>query len=242
MEDINRKISMLKRISRTLACLSMCASMPAMSTIIYLPGDTVDFYYDDAAPGMSAFGNLSVVGNSIFATPANFQAESLNGTISLNDSFSAMGTVMVVAHTGYRFDAIQVAQQGDYKLNGTGASVSTTASLTVEDSSNAAITTTGPLSSTSDFTINDNALHDWSSSIIVDLDNPTWLGTTSIDLSLDTLLSADTSTNGETAFIQNKFVGGGFVTIMTTPIPVPAAIWLMIGGLLALTGAARKKS
>ena len=187
---------------------------------------------------MAAFGTLTVVGDSIFAQPSDFFAQATDGGI---DSFAALGTVTVVAKAGYEFDLVQVAQQGDYTLSGAGATVSVSAILDVSDSSNAATTVSTPLSSSSDFTVQD-ALTGWSSLASVDLSTAFWNGVTSIDLDLDTLLSATTAANGEFARIDNKFTGGGLVTVMTTPVPLPPSLWLFGAGLLALLRKARTAS
>ena len=210
----------------------------AHAVIIHLPGATVDFYYDDAQPGMAAFGSLNVVGDSIFAQPTNFFAEALNAGGS--DSFSALGTVMVVAKSGYVFDLVQVGQQGDYTLSGAGASVSAAATLDVTDSNNAATTVSTPLASTSDYTL--QGTNPWDSLAPVDLSTPFWSGVSSVDLTLDVLLTASTTTAGESARIDNKFTGGGLVTIQTTPIPVPAAVWLFVSGLGLFAGFVRRRA
>lgn len=232
---------MLKNTIKGLGVLAMCVTMPAMSAIVHLPGNTVDFYYDDAQPGMSLYGSLSVIGDSIFATPSNFSAESLN---SGSDLSSALGTVQVVAHSGYSFDAVQVAQQGDYKMSATGlTTVSTQSLLNIVNNTYSIADIDSALSSSDDFSIKNGVLQSWSSSTIVDLDVGLWAGTSSIDMNLTSTLSTNISTPelGASAFIENKFVGGGLVTIYTTPVPVPAAIWLMLSGLIALVGTSYKR-
>ena len=215
--------------SRHLAgCLFGCMliAMPLQAAIVHLSGTTVDFYYDDAQPGMAAYGMLTAVGDSIFAQPTDFYAEAIDGG---NNSFSALGTVTVVAKAGYAFDLVQVAQQGDYMLNGTGTAVTVAADLDVTDTANSATTVNSPLTSSSDFTL--PGLNSWSSLTTVDLSTAMWNGVTSIELTLDALLTADTAAIGELARIQNKLTGGGLVTVMTTPVPLPASIWLFVAGL-----------
>ena len=67
-----------------------------------------------------------------------------------------------------------------------------------------------------------------------------WNNISSIELSLDSMLGATTLANGEQAFNQSKLVGGGMVTVETTVVPVPAAVWLFGSGLLALAGFCRR--
>lgn len=225
---------MQKILTRALGILAFCSAMPAMAAIIHLSGDTVDFYYDDSSPEMAAYESLSVIGNTIFATPSSFLAESLNGGSS---DFTAFGVVNVVAKSGYRFDSIQVAQQGDYELTGAGASVNAVGTLAVTESVGSTSVSTAMVNSGFGTY---GALTQWSSSAIIDLNNATWESIYSIDLSLDSSLYASTIENGERAFIQNKFVGGSLVSIETTPIPLPAALWLMISGLFVFAGLSRK--
>ncbi len=227
---------MIKALTPFTFAASLLWAQSSGAAIVYLAGDTVDFYYDDAQPGMAVYGSLSVVGDAIFATPDQFLAESYGGV----SNTSALGTVTVVAKPGYAFSAINVAIEGDYRLTGAGASVGVAGNLTIEDSANPA-TTEALVMSNSGLGINDGLTHLWSASGSFDLSTAQWNGVNSIELSLETILNASAG-SGEYAFIQNKFAGGGMVTIETAVIPVPAALWLMATGLLALVGVARKKS
>ncbi len=210
------------------------------AAIVHLAGDTVDFYYDDAQPGMAAYGSLTAVGDAIFATPDQFQAEvGGNGGVV---TFSALGTVTVVVKPGYAFDAISVAQEGDYLVSGIHSSVNVTGNLSVADSNNPA-TSEALVMSNSGLGMNDGQTHTWTSSGSFDLSTAMWNGVNSVELSLDTLLQASTpDSSGDYAFIQNKFTGVGMVTIQTTVVPVPAAVWLMASGLLGLVAAARRRT
>ena len=223
---------MQKRTSLITAVLLWFTSFPASAAIVQLIGDTVDFFYDDSQPGMAVYGTLSVVGDSIFASPTGFRASASNGAA---DSINPIGTVTVVAKSGYRFDSVLVAQQGDYQLSDAAGSVSSTASLTVSDNTSPVPlpAIVAPLFSGSDFTLADGNLHQWNSSVTTDLSMPAWQGVSSIDLTLDSLLAATAGANGS-ALIQAKFVGGGLVTINTTPVPLPASLWLFASGLALL--------
>jgi len=205
---------------------------------VHLAGDTVDFYYDDSQSGMSAYGTLSAVGNSIFAQSVNLSADASNGS---STSTNALGTITIVAHTGYSFDFMQVAQFGDYSVSGSGASVNVSGTLFVEDSDNSSTLSVSTLSVTG-LGLNDGQTHEWQATSGFDLSTATWNNVNSIELSLDTLLSATTSTSGESAFTESKFVGGGMVTIETSVVPVPAAIWLFGSGLLGLASIARRSN
>lgn len=218
-----------------ITCVLLLVAHAAQAAVIHLPGNTVDFYYDNTLLD-PAFGTLTAVGDSIFALPTGFKAESINGSI---DTFSVSGTVTVVVKAGYQFEAAAVQQLGDYQLNGD-ATATVASDLTVADSSNAATSETTTMIN-SGLGTNDNLLHEWSSLGQFDLSTVTWDSVTSIDLSLDTLLTASTTASGDYALIQSKQVAGGLVTIVTTEVPLPASLWLFVSGFLGLLSVVRRK-
>ncbi len=220
-----------------ITCVLLLSANAAQSATIHLVGDTVDFYYDDALE--ATFGKLTAVGDAIFSLPTVFKAVSSDGDNGGIDTFLASGTVTVVVKSGYQFITAAVQQQGDYQLNG--AATATVASdLTVVDSTNAA--TNEMITMTiSDIDIIDDQLHAWSSFGQFDLSTATWDSVTSIDLSLDSSLTATTTVLGDYAFIEGKQVAGGLVTIVTSEVPVPASIWLFVSGFLGLLGVVRRK-
>jgi len=226
-------ISKLREVT-ALSLISACTLCNAAT--VHLAGDTVDFYYDNAQPGMSAYGPLSAIGNSIFAQSVNLSADASNGS---SVSTNALGSITIVAHSGYSFDSMQVAQFGDYSLNGAGASINVSGTLSVEDSTNSTTSSSNTLT-ISGLGINDSQTHEWQATAGFDLSSTMWNSVSSIELSLDTLLSASTVANGEFAFTASKYVGGGMVTIETSVVPVPAAVWLFGSGLLGLAGVARR--
>ncbi len=217
---------------------SICTLSNASPVPVHLVGDTVDFYYDKSQSGMAAYGELFVVGNSIFSQPTTFSANAANGS---TESINAFGTITIVAQSGYSFDAMHVAQFGDYQLSGSGATNNVSGTLSVSDSNNASTASTDALFVTG-LGINDGQTHEWQATAGFDLSTAMWSNVNSIELSLDSLLSASTSTTGESAFTQSKFVGGGMVTIETSAVPVPAAVWLFGSGLLGLAGIARRSN
>ena len=222
---------------RKLALLALIAcSSSTQAAIVHLSGTTVDFYYDDAMAGMSTFGTLSAAGDSIMATPTDFLASATN---TGSDSITATGMVTITAKSGYSFSALQFVQQGDYTVFGSGASVSASGTLTIEDANNSSTFDSSALSVSGLGTVGSTA--NWNADASFDLSSPTWDNVTSIKLSLASLLEASSSTLGEQASIQSKVVGSGMLTIETTVVPVPAAVWLFGSGLIALAGLSRRR-
>jgi hypothetical protein len=68
------------------------------------------------------FGTPFLVGDTFYFTPAAFVANAVNGaTATATDSFE----VDLFVNAGFKFDAIQIAEYGDYSLTGTGPIAST---------------------------------------------------------------------------------------------------------------------
>lgn len=222
-------------IKATFAASLLMASLPASAAM--LSGTTVNFYYDENDPSMALFGDLHVVNDSIYASPNGLRAESNNGGSNL---LNIIGSVQVVAKQGYSLSGIRFVQDGDYEIFGAGASVNVTGSLTVESLNSNPVSATNTLQLAGDLN-QSNLTTTWTTFTSMDLTTPQWNGVNSIELSLDSILTATTTNNGDSAWIQSKFVGS-LVEIETTVIPVPAAAWLFGTGLLTLLGLARKRS
>jgi hypothetical protein len=141
-------------------------------------------------------------------------------------------------------DAIDVGEVGDYRMTAGGTSVDIDGWLRVFDwfdpvpvfgtEESANLLVSGVLN------IQDGALHNWSASAGFDLTTATWDGLDHVGLTLQNNLSAVSMASGESAWIQKKAVGVE-VSISTSVIPVPGAVWLFGSGLLGLAGVARKR-
>ena len=219
---------------------SICSSYAGVGES-WEEGATVCFVYDpnDIDP---LYGAPSVSGNTIFVTPTNFKAEAIDngGTVIT----SGTGTVQIIAKPGYVLDAINFRELGDYKMvGGNGTSVDVDPWLRVfewadplfgqEDSMTVPVT--------GNLTIADSNLHDWSAAGSFDLTTPAWDGKDHVGLTLQNTLTAISTVAGESALIQKKAIGAG-IEVTTSPVPVPAAVWLFGSGLLGLVGVARRRS
>ncbi|MBT8421666.1 MAG: hypothetical protein HKN56_05425 [Gammaproteobacteria bacterium] len=222
----------MKNLRCLLGAVALMLVLPVHAGIVTVDGDNVRFTYDDS----TLYGTATVVGDSIFFQPTNFRAESLNGAGPV--SVSEMLTVRVeVLTAGFWLDEFALLEQGDYFLNGAGASVSAGGSFEVASNlsafSDSNATSAGALATqgvTTEWTIESN---------IKLTDTVGWFGDFDVDVSIDNDLIAETLASGEEAWIQKKFGGVG---LSVTAVPVPAAAWLfmsalgMMGGLRRLRG------
>ena len=130
-------------------------------------------------------------------------------------------------------------EDGDYRLNGSGASVA--ADVFFRATSLTTFCGTPPCSDTVLF--NAGTLADtggllalWNMGGSLDLSSVAgWGSDTDVRLTIQNTLTAETLASGEIAFIQKKF------SLAVPQVPVPAAVWLFGSGLLGLIGMARRK-
>lgn len=210
---------------------------------IGLVGATVCFVYNPADID-PIYGTLNVSGDNIFVTPTNFKAQSNNtdGLVTV----SGTGTIQVIAQPGYVLDGINVGELGDYNMTGSSTSVDVDGWLRVFDWSDPSpifgTDETTNLTITGDLTIQDGNNHNWSGSGVFDLTTPLWDGRDHVGLTLQNTLKATSTISGDGALIQKKAIGSEItVSVDTSVIPVPAALWLFGSGLIGLVAVARRK-
>lgn len=220
------------------ATAAPCSSY-ASSIFTVQEGSTVCFVYDPTAVS-PLYGNLTVSGDNIFATPVGFTASSTDGGTT---SITGNGTIRVIAKDGYNLDAINVGELGNYRMSSGNTSVDVDASLRVFDWSSPIFGDSLTQSMTvSDLSLRDGNIHSWNASTGFDLNASILSDYNDLGLSLTNILTASTLNLGESAMITKTASGTHItVSIMTTPIPVPAAAWLFGTGLIALAGIARRK-
>ena len=239
-EEFSLDVS-LKRLAQVLCVCSCALSATAGAVIVEVAGDTVIFRWDTDLIDPK-YGTPTVAGDSIFVTPTGFSAlsENIDGAVT---SFGA-GTVQIIAKAGYNLDGINFGETGDYRMTGDSVSVDVDPYLRVFDWFDAVpvigTEETQHVTVTGDLTINDGNLHDWSAAGGFDLTTGTWDGVNHVGLTLQNTLNATSLILGDSALIQKKAIGAS-IDVSTSPIPVPAALWLFGSGLLGLVGVARRK-
>ena len=221
---------------RTLALTLLLFAATSNAAIVTVEGADVSFTYDDE----SLYGTGNVIGNTIFFLPTEFKAESTNGMGLISVSEALNITVEVLGSSSLVMNAFQVAEDGDYKLTGGGASVSAIGELTIA-SQMSAFSDSDAFDAGALLTLGGPT--DWSAGTTNFLNGTAgWNTDTKIIMTLSNTLSATSLTTGELAFIEKKFEGGGVgLTIDMSPVPVPAAVWLF-GSALGLLGWMRRKT
>jgi hypothetical protein len=217
----------------------------AQSTEIF--GTDFNVIYDPSTLGL--FGTLSLVGNTLEFTPNNFKALSTNGqgVTTPTGGATTASDIQLVANPGFQFGGLQLTEFGDYLLQGTGSSVSLSGELIAFDGDATgnpiATYTTGTITPNPSLPLNLNTgtSQNWSgSAAITNATSPVggggaWLsGATTIDLSIENLLSASTVAANSEALIEKKAAFGG-VGLTVTPVPVPPSVWLLAPGVLGLS-------
>lgn len=220
------KSTKLLFITTVIALLGFQAQAATTTTC----GTDVCFTYDDS----TLFGAASVIDNSIFFLPTDFTAESLNGAGSQITNTTLNIEIEAITE-GFNMTQFLLQEQGDYYLQGNGASVSAGGQLGVTS-----LTSNCPDGGLTVCRLTDtfnagnldtqNQLTGWDATAAINLnDLADWGNDTKVIMTIENVLTARSLSQGDEAFIQKKIAGVGI-----TVVPVPAAVWLLgsaLGGL-----------
>lgn len=212
----------VKTLATGVFLLSQALTGAAYAATVTLTGNNVDFTFDDAMMGL--FGQPQIAGDTLFFTPTNFEAQSLNGA-GLGFTRDTVN-IKVTAHSGWNFDSVNLLERGDYLLLGSGSTADVTGQIRVFDTAmpltelTDSITTTGPLNMAGVPTKN------WNANASVDVS--AWNNATMLNVTIENLLLASTSAPSSLSFVEKKFAG---LTLVTTPVPEADAATMMLAGL-----------
>jgi hypothetical protein len=93
--------------------------------------------------------------------------------------------------------------------------------------------------------LRDGLTHDWSSSSFISLSPAKWQGVSTINYTIDNLLSAYTDSNDvgrKIAFIEKKFAGSSISLTISTVVPEADTYAMQLSGLDVLGFVCRQKS
>jgi len=230
----------MKALKLTLAALVLSAiGFQANAAVVTECGTNVCFTYDNS----TLYGAGTVVGNNIFFQNIdNFEASSTDGTGS--EIVTDTVDITIEAFTpNYDMTQFLLVEQGDYLINGDGASVTAGARMDITSLDNTCPVGIFDFICTDHDTVDAGALTaqgvttDWDLIAQVDLADTTgWGSDTRVVMKLQNTLTASTTETGETAFIQKKLGGVGIQVV-----PVPAAVWLFGSALVGLGAWTRRR-
>jgi hypothetical protein len=174
--------------------------------------------------------------------PNRKSAQSLNGGVL--DTESSSINLQIIAHNCASIASLSLIESGDYKLRGVISSVNVGAQTSVS-SSYTTLVDSVPVTSTSDFTLRDGLTYDWNSSSFISLSPAKWQGVSSINYTIDSLLSAYTDSNDvgrKLVFIEKKFAGSSISLTISTVIPEADTYAMQLSGLGVLGFVIHQKS
>lgn len=222
----------IKTLTAGIILLGQAFSGVALAASVTLTGTTVDFTFDDAMLGL--FGPANVSGNSLYFTPTDFEAKSLNGAgfALTNDTMN----IKVSAHSGWLFSTIGLVEKGDYLLLGSSGMADVAGQMRVFDVAAPLVDVTTSIVSSSPLTQVGLPTHNWDAQVSTDLS--AWNTAQAINVTIENLLLASTGTASSLAFVEKKFVG---LTVVTAPVPEAETYAMMLVGLGLVGFAARRR-
>lgn len=216
---------MFRQTAILTAVLGLLAAAPAQAAIVTLSGSTVNYTFNDSLLGL--FGTPSISGNTLYFTPINFYAQSLNGAgYSLTrDTVN----VQVSAKAGYTLDALNLQETGDYQLLGRKSNVNVGGQIRVFSLSQPLNQLTDSVTPTAPLNLKGSSTHDWTAVAGIDLtQHPSSYSASPINVTLENLLTADTLKKNTLAYIEKKSIG---LDVITSPVPEVKDWALMLAGL-----------
>lgn len=212
----------MKRVTRLATgvfLLSQVLTGAAYAASVTLTGDSVDFTYDDTLVGL--FGKPTLAGDTLFFTPVDFEAQSLNGTGSgfTHDTLN----IKVTAHSGYTFDSVDLVENGSYLLLGS-STADVTGQLSVFDTAMPLVSLTDSITPTG-LEMSGVPSKSWTADASVDVS--AWDAST-LNLTAFNAVLASTSGLGDVAYVGKNFLG---LTLVTTPVPEAEMYSMMLAGL-----------
>ena len=200
--------------------LGQTFSGAALAASVTLAGNNFDFTFDDSMLGL--FGPATVADDTIYFTPVDFQAESLNGAgyALSNDAVN----IQITSRSGLSFSNIALTEQGSYLLLGSGSTADVSGMLWVRDAAAPLTQVTTDIQTTSALDQQGPALNSWAANASADLS--AWTGTQSVNVTVRDILLASTTAGASVATVDKAFVG-----LTVTPVPEAETYAMMLAGL-----------
>lgn len=212
----------VKTLATGVFLLSQALSGAAYAASVTLIGNNVDFTFDDSLMGL--FGQPKIAGDTLYFLPVNFEAQSLNGS-GLGFTRDTIN-IEVTAHTGWNFNSVNLLERGDYLLLGNGSMVDVTGQIRVFDTAMPLTELVDGITPSSPLTMTGVPTKNWDANASVDVS--AWNTATKLNVTIENLLLASTTSSNSLAFVEKKFAG---LTLITTPVPEANTYTMMLAGM-----------
>jgi len=206
--------------------LSCAMSGAAYAAPVTLTGTNIDFTFDNSLLGL--FGQPTVTGNTLFFTPVDFSATSVNGEgyVLTNDTLN----VKISAHPGATFNSLNLTEKGDYMLLGNGGTADVSGQLRVFDVASPLVDLTSTIMPTTPLNLTGVPTKNWVANASINLSTMSLAKT--LNVTLENLLLTSTNAASSLAFAEKKFVGLSLTTGgAVTPVPEAETYSMMLAGL-----------
>ncbi len=215
----------VKKLAIGMVLLGQALSGVANAASTTLTGTNFDFTYDDTSMGL--FGQPSVAGDTLFFTPINFDARSLNGVgyAFNNDTIN----LKVKAHTGQSFSNVSLVEKGDYLLLGAGSTAELGGQIRVFDNAMPLVDLTSNITTSGPLNVSGAPTRNWIANASVDVSS--WNTARTLNVTLENLLLTSTIAPASLAFMEKKFVGLTFGSSTIAAVPEPETYAMMLAGL-----------
>lgn len=198
-------------------------------------GDLVCYQWDDSQPALDLFGDPVLVGNDLqfsLGNPTPFRADSVDGT-----GTGAANATLVIDRVytvgGQDILSITVSEGGDWEIV-QGGTVG--ADLYVQGVSLASVMDIAIDTASVDADGDSGGLQLWDTSAQISPSQDFAGPSNELRLTIQDSLAAFTTASGDSAFIEKKVV-----SVVTSIVPVPPAVWLF-GSALGLLGWIRRRT
>lgn len=217
----------LKTMAASAFVIGQLLSGSVLAASVTLSGDTVDYTFDDTLLGL--FGPASLSGDTLYFTPVNFQAESLNGAgYALTNSTM---NIQVSAHDGWAFTNMSLVEKGDYMLLGGASTAEVAGQMRVYDLDSVLTDVTANIQTTAALDHVGLPTTNWEAGSVIDLS--AWTDTQAVNVTVQNLLLASTTGASSLAFVDKKFVGltPTLAAVPISPVPEAHTYGMMLAGL-----------
>lgn len=218
---------MLKRVIASMMLATAATSSQA--AIVLLTGTNFDIQYDDASTGK--YGAPTLSGNSVFFTPIDFKAESLNG-LGISTSSGTIN-MRIIPKNGFAVGSLNLQERGDYVLRGANSFVGVSGQTRAFSLSNPLFDISNTITSTSNLTINNGLSNNWVANSNLNLASLSLAPNQVVNYTVENLLEAYTELSDigpKRAFIEKKFAGTGIV-VTISPVPEASTVMSLLAGL-----------